>query len=45
MNWALPHTWFSELDSWTLHAKAWQVGLLEKQGDGGLAERLVRFVS
>ena len=45
MNWALPHTWFSELDAWTLHARAWQTDLLQKQGDGGLAARLVRFVS
>ena len=45
MNWALPHTWFSELDGWTIHAKAWQADLLEKQGDGGLAARLVKFVS
>ena len=45
MNWALPNTWFSELDAWTLHARVWQTDLLQKQGDGGLAARLVRFVS
>jgi uncharacterized repeat protein (TIGR03837 family) len=45
MNWALPHTWFSELDIWARHAEVWQADLLEKQGDGGLAARLVQFVS
>ena len=45
MSWAMPHVWLKSLDSWNSHSKAWQAYLLEKHADGGLAGRLMRFVS
>ncbi len=44
MTWAMPSEWLKSLDSWTTHSKAWRGQLLEKQRDGGLAARLLRFV-
>ncbi len=43
MTWALPHEWLKSLDAWSAHSKAWRTHLLEKQEDGGLAARLLRF--
>ncbi|MBU3577040.1 elongation factor P maturation arginine rhamnosyltransferase EarP [Polynucleobacter sp. UK-Kesae-W10] len=45
MTWAMPSEWAKQLDIWNPHAKQWRAHLLEKQGDGGLAARLVRFVA
>ena len=45
MNWAKPSEWFSTLGIWNGHAQAWRTQLLQKQEDGGLAARLLRFVS
>jgi uncharacterized repeat protein (TIGR03837 family) len=45
MTWAMPSQWLPSLDSWNTHSKAWQADLLEKQGDGGLAARLLGFVA
>jgi uncharacterized repeat protein (TIGR03837 family) len=45
MTWAMPRDWYSSVDAWEAHSKAWRSALLEKQADGGLAARLVRFVA
>jgi uncharacterized repeat protein (TIGR03837 family) len=45
MTWAMPNEWFGLLDQWSAYAKAWRSLLLQKQGDGGLAARLLRFTS
>jgi len=45
MTWALPSEWFDSLNAWSTHSKAWRSYLLEKQGDGGLAARLLRFIA
>jgi uncharacterized repeat protein (TIGR03837 family) len=45
MTWAMPSEWLKSLDAWSAHSKAWRTHLLEKQGDGGLAARLVRFIA
>ena len=45
MTWAMPREWFPNLDSWHAHSQAWRSQLLENQGDGGLAARLLRFVT
>jgi uncharacterized repeat protein (TIGR03837 family) len=44
MTWAMPSQWISHLDDWNAQALAWRSQLLKKQGDGGLAARLLRFV-
>ncbi len=44
MTWAMPSQWISHLDDWNAHALAWRSQLLKKQGDGGLAARLLHFV-
>jgi uncharacterized repeat protein (TIGR03837 family) len=45
MTWAMPSTWLSSKDQWSGHALAWRSQLLEKQQDGGLSARLLRFVT
>jgi uncharacterized repeat protein (TIGR03837 family) len=45
MTWARPSTWISSLDAWNSHSLAWRSHLLEKQHDGSLAMRLLRFVT
>jgi uncharacterized repeat protein (TIGR03837 family) len=45
MTWAMPSEWLNALDIWSIHATAWRSQLLQKQGDGGLAARLLRFVA
>ena len=45
MTWAMPSDWFNALKTWNTHAQAWRTHLLEKQGDGGLPARLMRFVA
>ena len=45
MTWAMPGTWLGSLDAWSSHSRVWRSHLLEKQHDGGLAARLLRFVS
>jgi len=45
MTWAMPLEWLKLIDAWSLHSKAWRAHLLEKQADGGLAARLMRFVA
>lgn len=45
MTWAMPHEWLKSLDAWSAHSRAWRTHLLEKQGDGGLAARLLRFIA
>jgi uncharacterized repeat protein (TIGR03837 family) len=45
MTWSMPSQWFKSLENWNRHSKAWQADLLEKQGDGGLAARLLGFVA
>ena len=45
MTWAMPSECFKYLDIWSTHAKAWRAQILKKQGDGGLAARLVRFIA
>jgi uncharacterized repeat protein (TIGR03837 family) len=45
MTWAMPKQWFDALGDWNTHSKAWRAQLLEKQGDGGLAARLLAFVA
>jgi hypothetical protein len=45
MTWAMPSEWFKILKQWDAHAQAWRAQLLQNQGDGGLAARLLRFVA
>lgn len=45
MTWAPPSEWFGNLEAWSTHATLWRAHLLEKQGDGGLPARLLRFAS
>ena len=45
MTWAMPSEWFKDLNRWNAHAKQWRTHLLEKQADGGLPARLIRFVA
>ena len=45
MTWAMPSKWFDSLGVWNTHAKHWHTRLLEKQADGGLPARLIRFVA
>ena len=45
MTWAMPSEWFEDLNHWNAHAKHWRTHLLEKQADGGLPARLIRFVA
>jgi len=45
MTWAMPSKWFDSLEVWNTHAKHWHTRLLEKQADGGLPARLIRFVA
>jgi uncharacterized repeat protein (TIGR03837 family) len=45
MTWAMPSEWFHSLDDWNLHARAWRSELLEKQADGSLPARLIRFIA
>ena len=44
MTWAMPSAWFNSFDAWNSHALTWRSDLLEKQHEGGLAARLMRFV-
>jgi uncharacterized repeat protein (TIGR03837 family) len=43
--WAMPSQWIQSIDPWKAHSKAWCTDLLNKQADGGLAARLMRFVA
>ena len=45
MTWAMPSEWLGKLGVWDAHAKRWRTHLLEKQADGGLPARLIRFVA
>ena len=45
MTWAMPSKWYSSIDEWGIHSRAWRVDLLKKQADGGLAARLMGFVA
>jgi len=45
MTWAMPDEWLDSLDTWKIHAEHWRAHLLQKQGDGGLPARLIRFVA
>jgi uncharacterized repeat protein (TIGR03837 family) len=45
MTWAMPSSWLPRLDIWNIHAQHWRARLLEKQADGGLPARLIRFVT
>ena len=45
MTWAMPSQWIFSLDDWSTHALTWRSQLLKTQRDGGLATRLLRFVS
>jgi uncharacterized repeat protein (TIGR03837 family) len=45
MTWAMPSEWIDSLEQWNSHAQAWRSQLLEKQADGGLPARLLRFVT
>jgi uncharacterized repeat protein (TIGR03837 family) len=45
MTWAMPSTWLGSIDKWSGHSLAWRSHLLEKQQDGGLSARLLRFVT
>ena len=45
MTWAMPSEWFKDLNRWNAHAEHWRTHLLEKQADGGLPARLIRFVA
>jgi len=45
MHWKLPSHWITQIDDWSSHSMAWRTKLLLKQGDGGLAARLINFVA
>ena len=45
MDWGGSQKWWDQLPVWSEHAKHWQNTLINQQSDGGLAGRLVRFVS
>jgi uncharacterized repeat protein (TIGR03837 family) len=45
MNWSDPQQWWSYRAAWESHAKDWRDQILKEQADGGLAARLLRFVS
>jgi hypothetical protein len=45
MAWSDIDLWWKALPHWNQHARAWRTQLLEGQADGGLAARLLRFVS
>ena len=45
MNWSDPQQWWSYRAAWESHAKDWRDQILKDQADGGLAARLLRFVS
>lgn len=45
MAWLDPNQWWSALSGWNEHAQDWRAQLLKSQADGGLAARLLRFVS
>jgi uncharacterized repeat protein (TIGR03837 family) len=45
MTWAMPSDWITSLGAWNAHSQAWRAQLLEKQADGGLPARLLRFVA
>jgi uncharacterized repeat protein (TIGR03837 family) len=45
MTWAMPSAWLPSLDAWSSHSLVWRSHLLEKQHDGSLAMRLLRFVT
>ncbi len=45
MNWGDPQQWWSYRNAWEGHAKDWRDQILQEQADGGLAARLLRFVS
>jgi uncharacterized repeat protein (TIGR03837 family) len=45
MAWGMPSQWIQSIHAWDAHSKAWRADLLKKQVDGGLAARLISFVS
>ena len=45
MTWAMPNEWIGSLEAWSTHSQAWRTQILEKQADGGLPARLLRFVA
>jgi uncharacterized repeat protein (TIGR03837 family) len=45
MTWAMPSKWYQSIDAWDAHSKAWRADLVKKQAAGGLAARLMGFVS
>ena len=45
MAWDPSHQWLSHRDQWQKHAIQWRAKLLNEQSDGGLASRLLQFVS
>jgi uncharacterized repeat protein (TIGR03837 family) len=45
MNWRDAQDWWGQLAKWAVHAQHWQRALIHQQSDGGLAGRLVQFVS
>ena len=45
MHWEMPSNWFSQIQMWESHSQSWRQQLLKKQGDGGLAARLMGFVA
>ena len=45
MTWAMPSQWLQSLDAWHSHSIAWRAHILQKQEDGGLAARLMRFIA
>lgn len=45
MDWQSPQAWWDKRVWWSEHAKRWQSTIISEQSDGGLASRLVQFVS
>ena len=45
MTWAMPSEWIGSLEAWNAHSQDWRAQLLEKQADGSLPARLLRFVA
>jgi hypothetical protein len=45
MDWQMPSRWWNQRAEWQAHARQWRKTILEANQDGGLAARMLRFVT
>jgi uncharacterized repeat protein (TIGR03837 family) len=45
MDWQMPSRWWNQRAEWQAHARQWRKTILEANLDGGLAARMLRFVT